>query len=164
MELVLPGIGLIFWMSLSFITVLLILKKFAWKPILNAIKNRENEIRNNLNKAEKTRQEMLALKAHNEEINKQAKEEKAELLKDARIMRDKIIEDAENKAKEKYQAILDSAINEIENRKLEAMTELKNQIAFMSIDIAEKIIKENLSKDQKQTEYINKIINEINFN
>ncbi len=124
MELVTPGLGLIFWMAIGFGVVLWILGKFAWKPILKAIKDRESTIEDALNLAEKTKEDMLNLKITNEKILQEAKEEKASILKEARKIKDSIIEEAEKKANEKYQTIVESAMQEIQYRKLEAISEL----------------------------------------
>jgi F-type H+-transporting ATPase subunit b len=164
MELVTPGLGLIFWMALGFGIVLWILGKFAWKPILKSIKDRESTIEDALNAAEKAKEEMVNLKITNEKTLQEAKEEKAAILKEARKIKDSIIEEAEKKANEKYQTIVESAMQEIQNRKLEAITELKNQLAILSIEVAEKLIKEELSKDDKQKQLINTLLKNVKLN
>ncbi|MBI9036923.1 MAG: F0F1 ATP synthase subunit B [Bacteroidales bacterium] len=164
MELVSPGIGLIFWMTLSFLIVLFILKKFAWKPIMKSLHERENTIDEALHAADRAREDMKKLKFDNEELLKQAKEERDEILKAARKVKDSIIEESKIKANEEANRIIESAKEAIKNEKLAAITDLKNQLATLSIDIAEKLIKEELSTNIKQQDYIKKLVDEVNFN
>ncbi len=164
MELVTPGIGLIFWMTLSFGIVLFILKKFAWKPILKSLRDREDTIDEALNAANKARDEMKQLQFSNEELLKEAKEERDGILRDARKVKESIIEDSKTKANEEANRIVESAKESIQNEKMAAMTDLKNQLATLSIEIAEKILKEELSEDKKQKEYVQKLIDDVKFN
>ena len=164
MELVSPGIGLIFWMTLSFLIVLFILKKFAWKPIMKSLHEREDTIDEALHAADRAREDMKKLKFDNEELLKQAKEERDEILKAARKVKDSIIEESKIKANEEANRIIESAKEAIENEKLAAITDLKNQLATLSIDIAEKLIKEELSTNIKQHDYIKKLVDEVHFN
>jgi len=164
MELVSPGIGLIFWMTLSFLIVLFILKKFAWKPIMKSLHEREDTIDEALHAADRAREDMKKLKFDNEELLKQAKEERDEILKAARKVKDSIIEESKIKANEEANRIIESAKEAIENEKLAAITDLKNQLATLSIDIAEKLIKEELSTNIKQQDYIKKLVDEVHFN
>jgi len=164
MELVSPGIGLIFWMTLSFGLLLFVLTKFAWKPIMTMLKERENSIEEALHEAEKTRSEMKQLQAHNEQLLIEAKEERDAILKDARQIREKLIEEAREKATREYNRMLESAQEAIKNEKLAAITELKNEIATLSIDIAERLMRERLSAAEKQDALVQKLINEIKIN
>lgn len=164
MELVSPGIGLIFWMTLSFGIVLFILGKFAWKPILKSLRDREDSIDEALNTANKAREEMKQLKFDNEALLKEAKEERDGILKDAREVRDSIIEESKTKANDEYNRIIESAKETIQNEKMAAITDLKNQIATLSIEIAEKILKSELSEDKKQKDYVQKLIDEVKIN
>lgn len=164
MELVSPGIGLLFWMTISFGILLFILKKFAWKPILKSLHDRENSIEEALNAANKAHEEMKQLQFDNEELLKQAKEERDGILRDARKIKETIIEDSKIKANEEANRIIESAKETIKNEKLAAITDLKNQLAILSIEIAEKILKEELSEDKKQKEYMQKLIDEVKFN
>lgn len=164
MELVTPGIGLIFWMTLSFAIVYFLLKKFAWKPILSMIKERESSIENALNAAKNAKEEMLALQANNERILNEAKMQRDILLKEAREMKDSIIAEAKNNASKEAQKLLVTARENIQNEKMAAITELKNQVATLSIEIAEKILKEHLSSDEKQKTLINNLLQEVNLN
>lgn len=164
MELVSPGIGLIFWMTLSFGIVLFILKKFAWKPILKSLRDREDTIDEALNTANKTREEMKQLQFSNEALLKQAKEERDGILSDARKIKESIIEESKSKANEEANRIIEGAKESIQNEKMAAITDLKNQLAVLSIEIAEKILKEELSEAKKQKEYVQKLIDDVNFN
>jgi len=164
MGIVTPDLGLIFWMTLSFGILLFILTKFAWIPILATLHEREKSIENSLHEADKAREEMKTLKAHNEELLRQAKEERDIILKDARNIRDNIIEESKQKANQEYNRIIEAAKESIHYEKMQAITELKNQIATLSIDIAEKILKEELANKTAQKQHIDKMIDNINFN
>lgn len=164
MELVSPGIGPIFWMTISFGILLWILAKYAWKPIMKALNERETSIDEALNAAKTAKQEMEQLKFSNEELLKEAKEERDSLLKDARKIKENIIEEAKIKAKEEAEKIVELAKDSIQFEKMAAITELKNQLGSLSIEIAEKILKEELSGTEKQKELIKRLIGEVNFN
>lgn len=164
MELITPGLGLVFWMVLSFSVILFILKKFAWKPILKALKERENTIDTALKSADKAREEMEHLKADNEKIIKEAKNIRDNLLKEARQVKDKIISEAKQKANSEANIIIADAKRQIENEKEAAVDEIKNQIAGFSIEIAEKILKKKLEKTKDQNDLINELIDEIKIN
>lgn len=164
MELVSPGIGLIFWMTLSFAILLWILAKYAWKPIMKALHERESSIEESLNAAKIAKKEMEELKFSNEELLKQAKEERDSILRDARKIKENIIEEAKNKAKEEGKKIVELAKESINYEKMAAITELKNQIGNLSIEIAEKLIREELSGKDKQKDFIKKLIDEVSFN
>lgn len=164
MELVTPGIGLIFWMTISFLLLVLILGKFAWKPVLKMLKERENKIEDSLKQAEKAHEEMKQLKFSNEELLRDAKNERDSILREARVIREKLIEEARAKATEEADRIVESAKESLKYEKLQALTELKNQIALLSVDIAEKLLQDELSKDDKQNKLIEKFLSEINFN
>jgi F-type H+-transporting ATPase subunit b len=164
MALITPGIGLIFWMLISFSIVLFILKKYAWKPILESLKDRESSIANALSQAEKARQAMAELKADNETILKEAREEQSRILAEAREIRDKIVAEAKDKAQEEADKLVSVARENIENEKMAAMTEIKNHIATLSIDIAEKILKSQLAEDAKQKELVNTLLEDVKLN
>jgi F-type H+-transporting ATPase subunit b len=164
MELVKPSIGLIFWMAVSFSIILFILKKYAWKPILGMIKEREESIENALAAAEKAKEEMKALQSNNERILAEARAERDTLLKEAREMKDKIIAEAKGQATKEGERLLKSARENIQNEKMAAITELKNQVATLSIEIAEKILKSELSTDEKQKTLVNTLLKDVNLN
>jgi len=164
MELVTPEIGLIFWTTIVFLLLLIVLKKYAWKPILAAVDERNKSIEDALKAADKAKKEMLALNTDNERILIQAKKERDALLKEGREIKDNIIAEAKDKAKIEADKILITAKEQINNEKMKAITELKNQVAEMSIDIAEKILKSELSDKNKQKELIAEALksNELN--
>ena len=164
MELVTPNLGLIVWMTFSFLILLFVLGKFAWKPVMKSLKDRETRIENALHSADKAREEMLELKFSNEQLLKEAKEERDAILRTAREIKEDILEDAKNKANDEANRIIQNAKESINFEKLAAIHELKNQIAILSIEIAEKIIKEELSKDDHQKRLIEKLLNEVKFN
>jgi F-type H+-transporting ATPase subunit b len=164
MELVQPGIGLIFWMTIAFSLLLWILAKFAWKPIMKGLKEREQTIEEALNTANKTREEMKELKFSNELLLKEAKEERDLILRDARKVKESIIESARIKANEEGNRIIENAREAIQNEKLAAIHDMKNQLALLSIEIAEKIIKKELSGKDQQKEFIQRLIDEVNVN
>jgi len=158
------SVGLFFWQSLLFIALILLLKKFAWGPILSAVEEREEGIKEALELAEKAKEEMQALNADNERILAEARIERDVLLKEAREMKDKIVNEAKDQASTEADKILLSAKEQINNEKLKAITELKNQVADMSIDIAEKILRSELSDSNKQKELVAQVLksNELN--
>ena len=164
MEIVSPGIGLILWMTVSFAALIFILRRFAWKPILKSLHDREETIDEALNQANKAREEMKNLKADNEKLLKEAQEERNVILRDARKVKESIIEEAKVKANEEANNIVENAKERIENEKMAAMTDLKNQIASISIEIAEKILERELSADNKQEDYIKKLIETTKLN
>ena len=154
MELVTPEIGLIFWTTVVFSLLLLVLKKYAWKPILSAVDERNKSIEDALKAADKAKEEMLALNVDNERILMEAKKERDVLLKEGREIKEKVIAEAKDKAKLEADKILVSAKEQITNEKMKAITELKNQVAELSIEIAEKIIKSELQDVNKQKELV----------
>ena len=154
MELVTPEIGLIFWTTIVFLLLLIVLKKYAWKPILAAVDERNKSIEDALKAADKAKKEMLALNTDNERILIQARKERDALLKEGREIKDNIIAEAKDKAKIESDKILITAKEQINNEKMKAITELKNQVAEISIDIAEKILKSELSDKNKQKEFV----------
>ncbi|MEI6764993.1 MAG: F0F1 ATP synthase subunit B [Bacteroidota bacterium] len=164
MELVTPHLGLIFWMTLTFLLLLIILRKFAWKPVMTSLKEREDRIENALHEAEKAREEMKQLKFSNEQLLKDAKEERDALLREARKIREAIVEEAKTKANTEAMRIVDAAKESLQYEKMAALTELKNQIAILSIEIAEKILQAELEKDDKQKVWIEKLLKDIHFN
>lgn len=164
MELVKVDIGLLFWMTLSFGTVLYILAKFAWKPIMKGIHDREESIDKALHAAEDAKKEMLKLKAGNEELLNQAKEERDALLREARKLKDSIIDEARVKANEEAQRIIESARENIQFEKLAVINDLKNQVASISIEIAEKILQKELANKEEQQQLTKKLIEEVKIN
>jgi F-type H+-transporting ATPase subunit b len=164
MELVTPAIGLVFWMCVTFLTIFLILKKFAWKPILNMIKEREDSIESALQSAEKAKIEMQELQSSNEKILAEAMAERDNLLREARETKDAIVNEAKTKAKAEADKLINQALESIKNEKLAAITELKNQVAALSIEVAEKILKEQLSSEEKQKVLVGNLLKEVELN
>ena len=160
MELVTPAIGLIFWTTVVFTLLVLLLKKFAWKPILSAVDERNKSIKDSLAQAEKARSEMSELTASNEKIIAQAKVDRDVILKEARDMKNEIISEAKEKANKEAEKLVSTAKEQILNEKMKALTELKNHVADLSIEMAEKIISSELSDVAKQKELVTKALKE----
>ncbi len=163
-SLITPGIGLIFWTTVVFLLLLVLLGKYAWKPILNAIKTREDGITKALASAESALNDMRELKSNNEKILADARNERDALIKEAREAKDAIINEAKSKAQKDADRILASAREQIINEKNAAVTELKNQVATLSIEIAEKILRSELSSDEKQKALVNNLMKDVNLN
>jgi|TARA_B110001450_G_scaffold240180_1_gene248712 F-type H+-transporting ATPase subunit b len=162
MELVTPALGLIFWTTVVFVLLLLLLKKFAWKPILSAVEERNSLINDSLQAAEKARDEMSELNSNNEKIIAQAKLDRDTLLKEAREMKSQIISQAKDQAALEAEKLVNSAKEQISNEKMKALTELKNHVADLSIEMAEKVLSNELSDASKQKELINRSLKENN--
>ena len=162
--LVVPSTGIIIWTAVSFAILLFLLKKFAWKPILAAVNAREESISNALNSAEEAKKEMANLTSANEKLLKEAREERDLMLKDARETKAQIVAQAKEKAVEEGDKLIATAKEVIETEKKAAVAEIKNQVAVLSIDIAEKIVKGELSTDEKQKSLVNDLIADVNLN
>lgn len=163
-SLITPGIGLIFWTSVVFLLLLVLLGKYAWKPILNAIKTREQSIQDALSSADKALNDMRELQANNEKILNQARSERDSMLKEARETKDTIIAEAKQKAQADADRIMSTAREQITNEKNAAVADLKNQVAVLSIEIAEKILKAELSNDEKQKTLVSNLMKDVNLN
>lgn len=164
MELVKPQFGLIIWMTISFLVLLFLLGKFAFPMILKSLKEREDSITEALNSAAKAKEEMTALKADNEKLLMQARAERDLMMKEARDIKDAIIAEAKNKAQAEGNRIMTAARESINNEKNAAITELKNQVASMSIEIAEKILRQELSHENKQKSLMDNLMNDVSLN
>lgn len=158
------SIGLFFWQSLVFLILIFLLRQYAWKPILNAVNEREASIEGALKAAEKARQEMESLQASNEAIMKEAREERERILKEARDMKNKIVSEAKDAASAEAEKSVAQAKATIEAEKAAAIAELKNQAAVLSIEVAEKVLGQELSDKNKQADMISKMIDEVKFN
>jgi len=158
------SVGLFFWQTILFVVLLFLLRKFAWKPILNAVNEREKSIEDALNSAEEAKKKMAELKSSNEELLNKARAERDEMLKEAREMKDKIVAEAKTSAAQQADKIIADARESIQHEKMAAITELKNQVAVLSIEIAEKILKDELSSGDKQKAIIDNVVKEINLN
>ena len=156
--------GLIIWTTIIFTLLLIVLKKFAWKPILNAVDERNTSIEDALKSAEKAKKEMEILNADNERILAEAKKERDILLKEAREIKEEIISKAKEKASSEADKILHSAKEQINSEKKKAIVELKNSVADLSISIAEKILKSELKDKNTQNELIKSSLKESGLN
>jgi F-type H+-transporting ATPase subunit b len=160
MELVSPGIGLIFWMLVSFGIVVFITMKYIWPSILGGLKEREEDIANSLEEAKKAREEMKSLQSDNESLIKEAKNQRDEIIKEANSLKDEILSQAKATATVEGNRIVEEAKKRINQEKMAAITELKNEVADLSISIAEKLIKTELSAKNKEKELMDKLIKE----
>ena len=159
-----PDPGLFFWTVLVFIILWTLLAKFAFGPISKALKKREETIADALQSAEKAKAEMAALKADNEELIRQAQEERANILREAKAAKDKIINEAKDQAKEEATKIVTDAKKEIENQKMAAIVDLKNTVGKMSIEISEKVLKRELKDENDQLAYATQLVDALNVN
>ena len=164
MDLVTPEFGLIFWTSITFLVLLFILKKFAWKPILGAVSEREKGIKDALTSAVEARKEMENLQADNERILKEARAEREAMLKDARELKNKMIDDAKQDAKIEANKLITQAQAAIEAEKKAAVADLKSQVAQISISIAEKVVREELSNTEKQEKLVESMLDKATLN
>ena len=164
MELITPGIGLIFWMLVTFTTVLFLMKKFAWKPILGMLKEREDSIEDALKAAADAKLSMAKLKSDNEETLAQARSERDALLKEARETQDMIISEARNKAKEETDKMILAAQVAIQSEKAAAIESMKEQIVSLSIQVSEKILRKELSSETKQSDLVSDLVKDIKLN
>lgn len=164
MDLLTPSIGLVFWTTISFIALLLILKKYAWKPMLSAIHERERSIEDALNKAELAKQEMSRLSSENEQLLKQARIERDEILKEAKELKDQIVNEAKTQAQVEGAKLIEKAKIEINNQKIAALDEVKNQVAALSLDIAEKILRKQFDDKQKQDALVSDLLKDVKLN
>jgi len=164
MDLVTPGFGLVFWSVITFLFLLFILRKFAWKPILGAVEDREEGIKTALASAQNARKEMENLKADNERILNEARAEREAMLKDAREIKAKMIADAKGEAQTQAAKMIEQAQTAIESEKKAAMAELRNQVASLSVDIAEKVVREELSNKDKQLKLVESMLSEATLN
>ncbi len=159
-----PGIGLLFWMTLTFAILVFLLAKFAWKPILGAINEREVTIVDSLNQAKLARQEVENLKAENDIIIREAKVERDNILKEARDIKDRIVGEAKDVAKAEGDKMLENARQTIQAEKAAAVADIKSQIGVLSVNIAESILKEKLDNDGAQDALVANILNTSNLN
>lgn len=164
MGIIEPGIGLLFWMTLTFVILLFLLAKFAWKPIVNAINDRETSIVDALNQATLARKEMETLKEDNERIIREAKIERDAILKEAREIKDRIVGEAKDAAKAEGDKMIESAKQTINAEKNAAMADIKTQIGTLSVNIAESILQQKLDNSEAQNELVQNYLNKSNLN
>lgn len=159
-----PAIGTIFWSVLIFLMFFFLLTKFAWKPILGAIRAREEMIKGSLESAERAREEMKKLQSDNEAILKKAREEREEILKEARDVRDRLISEAKVKASEEAEKLVEKARTGIESEKRKALSEIHEQVASLSVEIASKLLGQKLQQTGEQSKLIDNYLREIDLN
>ena len=164
MDLITPGLGLVFWTAITFLCLLFILKKFAWKPILGAVSDREKSIKDALASADKAKEEMQNLQSDNEKLLKEARAERDALLKEAREIKDTIIAEAKDDAKEVAAKLIENAQASIEQEKQAALAELKKQVADLSIGIAESVLKKELTAKDDQLKLVEGMLEEVTLN
>jgi F-type H+-transporting ATPase subunit b len=164
MDLITPGSGLIFWQLFGFLGLLFILIKFAWKPMLAALEERESSIENSLKAAESARNEMANLKADNEKLLAEARLERDVILRKAQEASVKMIEDAKNEAAKVATLQIENAKAVIENEKKAALTEVKNQVAILTIEVTEKLLRRNLTDEKAQKALVDEFVKDIKLN
>ena len=164
MDLIIPSAGLIFWQLIGFLALLFILIKFAWKPILASLAEREASIDGALKSAEQARNEMANLKAENEKLLQEARLERDVILKKAQEASVKMIEDAKNEASKQGAQLIESAKAVIETEKKAAITEVKNQVALLTLEVTEKLLRKKLSDDKAQVELVDQFIKDLKLN
>ena len=161
MELLLPALGYFVWTLVAFLIVFFILKKFAWKPIISSLSEREKNIADSIATAEKVKLEMAQMKSENEALMAKAREERSQLLKEAKELKDKIVNEAKEQAKVQASKILSDAQAAIEQQKNAALTDVKNVIGNMVIEVTEKVIRRELASKSEQENYIRSLANEL---
>lgn len=164
MSLITPDFGLLFWMTIVFLIVLFILWKYGFPVITNMVKERKNFIDESLRKAQEANEKLANIQAESESILQQTREQQAKILKDAAATRDAIVAQAQDKARDEGARIINEAKAVIETEKQNAIRDIRSQVATLSIQIAEKILREKLSDDQKQMEVIDRMLDEVTAN
>lgn len=164
MDLITPEFGLFFWQTIVFLILIFLMAKFAWKPILGSVQKREQSINDALASAENARKEMQNLQADNEKLLKEARLERENILKEAREIKSKIITDATDEAQQKADRIVAQAQETIQNEKMSAMADIKNQVATLSIEIAEKVVRKQLSNEKEQLGLVEEMLSEVTLN
>jgi F-type H+-transporting ATPase subunit b len=164
MDLLTPKLGLFFWALLIFLILVMLLKKYAWKPIMGAIKTREEGIQKSIDEAKRTREEMANLKAENEALLAQARIERETMLKEARSMGEEIVAKARRDSEVEYKRTMEKALEEIRAEKMRALTDVKNQLANLSIEVAEKILRQELTDRKTQEDVVNRFVKDLHLN
>ena len=164
MDLLLPHLGLIVWTLLAFLVVLFILSKFAWKPILKGLNDRETNIAESIASAERIKLEMAQMKNENEAILAAAREERSMMIKEAKITKDKMIADAKEEAKKQAAINLTEANAAIQHQKMAAITDIKNQVGKLVVEVSEKVLRRELANKNEQELYINQLAQELKLN
>ena len=164
MELLSPNIGLIFWTLIAFGITVWILGKYAWKPIMKSLNEREKNISDSILSAENVRKEMAALKSENEALLAKAREERSLMMREAKETRDKIIQDAKEQARKETNKIVADAQGVINQQKMAAITDLKNQVGNLVLEVSEKVLRRELSDQKEQEKYIQELTQNVELN
>jgi F-type H+-transporting ATPase subunit b len=164
MDLLLPKLGLFFWALIIFLILVMLLKKYAWKPIMAAITSREEGIQKSIDEAKRVREEMANLKSENENLLAQARAEREGMLKEARTMAEEIVSKSRHDAEVEYKRTMEKALEEIRAEKMRALVDVKNQVAQLSIEVAEKILRQELKHTKVQEDVVDKFVNDLNLN
>jgi len=164
MDLLIPEIGLLVWNTIAFLLLLFLLGKFAWKPIMKAIHEREQSIDDALNKAELAKQEMARLTAQNQDLMQQARAERDEILKEAKTLKDSILNEAKKQAQVEGAKLIEKAKIEIENQKKAALAEVKDQVSSLSLEIAERVLRNQLDDKSKQEALVANLLKDVELN
>lgn len=159
-----PSLGTMVWATIAFLVVLFVMRKYAWGPILQGLKDREQTIANSLNEAEQARREIANLKSDNEKLLQEARNERDAILREARDLKEQIVAEAKAKAKEEADRVTASAREAIQNEKMAAMAELKSHVASLSLDIAEKVVRTHLADQENQKQLVTKLLGETDLN
>jgi F-type H+-transporting ATPase subunit b len=164
MELLLPKLGLILWTLVAFIIVLYILGKYAWKPILKSLDDREKNISDSILSAENMKKEMAKMQSENEALLAKAREERSQMMREAKDIRDKMIQDAKDKARKETNKIVADAQDVINQQKMAAITDLKNQVGNLVLEISEKVLRRELNNKEDQEKYIQQLAQNVELN
>ncbi len=164
MSLVTPDLGLLFWTFIVFIILVIILRRVAWRPIIDGLKIREESIQNSLDEAKKAREEISSLKADNEKLLAEARKEREKIITEARTVANQLKEEARAEASKQKEGMIEEAKAEINTAKQAALADVKNQVAALSIEIAEKLLKKNLADDNSQKELVDGLVKDLNLN
>jgi F-type H+-transporting ATPase subunit b len=163
MDLVTPGLGLIFWQAVTFLLVLFLLSKYAWKPIMSSLREREETIEGALRSAEQAKQEMMKLKADNEKLLDEARAERDQMMRKAQQNAEAIVEEAKEKASSESSKIVENARLAIQSERQAALEDIRKQVATLSIEIAEKLLRNQLKEERAQKELVNQLVKESNL-
>jgi F-type H+-transporting ATPase subunit b len=161
MDLVTPQLGLLVWPALSFLLLLVVLRKFAWKPILDSVNERDAQIRQALDAAKEAREAMVRLQADNEQLMAQARAERDQMLSEAKKTRDHLLSESRSKAEEEAKRLLEMARQDIENERKATLTEVRNLVATLSVDVAEKLLRKELQKNEAQEAYLQEQLRDL---
>ncbi len=164
MDLLTPSFGLIIWTLIAFIFVFLILKKYAWKPILQSLNDREKNISDAILSTEKIKKEMAEMKSENEALLAKAREERAQMMREAKETRDKIISEAKEQARFETNKIITDAQAAINQQKMASITDLKNQVGNLVVEVSEKVLRRELNNKEEQEKYINQLAEKAELN